>query len=44
MLFFSCNPIDVDDLFLEVLVNLWEGFSKFRGDSSPKTWIWRVCC
>ena len=46
--FFSNNPQDVDDLFQEVLVNLWKSFPKFRGDSSPKTWIWRVslntCC
>ena len=46
--FFSDNPTDVEDLFQEVLVNLWKGFAKFRGDSSPKTWIWRVslntCC
>ena len=46
--FFSNNPVDVDDLFQEVLVNLWKSFAKFRGDSSPKTWIWRVslntCC
>ena len=41
--FFSNNPQDVDDLFQEVLVNLWKSFPKFRGDSSPKTWIWRVC-
>ena len=40
--FFSDNPADVEDLFQEVLVNLWKGFAKFRGDSSPKTWIWRV--
>ena len=40
--FFSDNPTDVDDLFQEVLVNLWKGFPKFRGDSSPKTWVWRV--
>ena len=46
--FYSNNPQDVDDLFQEVLVNLWKSFPKFRGDSSPKTWIWRVslntCC
>ena len=46
--FFSDNPTEVEDLFQEVLVNLWKGFAKFRGDSSPKTWIWRVslntCC
>ena len=46
--FFSDNPTYVDDLFQEVLVNLWKGYAKFRGDSSLKTWIWRVslntCC
>ena len=46
--FFSDNPTEVEDLFQEVLVNLWKSFPKFRGDSSPKTWIWRVslntCC
>ena len=46
--FFSDNPTDVDDLFQEVLVNLWKSFAKFRGESSLKTWIWQVslntCC
>lgn len=46
--FFSENPTDVEDLFQEVLVNLWKGFPEFRGDSSLKTWIWRIslntCC
>ena len=46
--FFSDNPTYVDDLFQEVLVNLWKGFPKFRGNSSLKTWVWRVslntCC
>lgn len=46
--FFSDNPAEVDDLFQEVLVNLWKGFPEFRGDSSVKTWIWRIslntCC
>jgi RNA polymerase sigma factor (sigma-70 family) len=46
--FFSDNPTEVDDLFQEVLVNLWKGFPEFRGESSLKTWIWRIslntCC
>ena len=46
--FFSDNPTDVDDLFQEVLVNLWKGYPKFRGESGVKTWVWRVslntCC
>ena len=46
--FFSDNPTEVDDLFQEVLVNLWKGFPDFRNESSLKTWIWRIslntCC
>lgn len=32
--FFSDNPTDVNDLFQEVLVNLWKGFPKFRGKNA----------
>lgn len=39
---FSQQREEVDDLFQEVLINLWRGFEKFRGESSPSTWIWRV--
>ena len=46
--FFSDNPTEVDDLFQEVLINLWKSYPHFRGESSIKTWIWRVslntCC
>lgn len=31
-----------DDLFQEVLINLWKGFSGFRGDSGVGTWVYRV--
>ncbi|MCQ2146370.1 MAG: sigma-70 family RNA polymerase sigma factor [Bacteroidales bacterium] len=40
--FFSNNREEIDDMFQEVLINLWKGFEKFRGESSIKTWIWRV--
>ena len=40
--FFSKDADEVNDLYQEVLVNLWKGFEKFRGESSAKTWIWRV--
>lgn len=33
---------EADDLFQETLINLWKGFPKFRGDSSPRTWVYRV--
>lgn len=40
--FFSKNTDEVNDLYQEVLINLWKGFESFRGESSVKTWIWRV--
>lgn len=40
--FFSDRPEEIDDMFQEILINLWKGFEKFRGESSIKTWIWRV--
>ena len=40
--FFSKDKDEVDDLFQEILINLWKGFKNFRGDCDIKTWIWRV--
>lgn len=40
--FFSNDKDEVNDLFQEILINLWRGFPNFRGDSNLKTWIWRV--
>ena len=40
--FYSKDTDEVNDLFQEVLINLWKGFNSFRGDSNIKTWIWRV--
>ena len=39
---FSKDEEEVADLFQDILVNLWKGFAKFRGDSSVRTWIYRV--
>ena len=39
---FSNDEEEVADLFQDILVNLWNGFAKFRGDSSARTWIYRV--
>ncbi|MEA5126599.1 MAG: sigma-70 family RNA polymerase sigma factor [Proteiniphilum sp.] len=30
------------DLYQEVVLNLWRGFPKFRKESAPGTWIYRV--
>ena len=39
---FSDNVDEVADLYQEILVNLWKGFAKFRGESNVRTWIYRV--
>ena len=39
---FSKDADEVNDLFQEVLVNLWKGFEGFEHRSDPKTWIYRV--
>ena len=40
--FFSKDTEEVNDLFQEILMNLWKGYGSFRGESSVKTWVWRV--
>lgn len=39
---FSKDSDEVSDLFQEVLINLWKGYSSFRHLSSMDTWIWKV--
>ena len=39
---FSQDADEVNDLFQEVLVNLWKGFDQFEHRSDIKTWIYRV--
>jgi RNA polymerase sigma-70 factor (ECF subfamily) len=33
---------DLNDLFQEVVLNLWRGFPHYRGDSKPATWVYRI--
>lgn len=39
---FSKDEDEVSDLFQEVPVNLWKGFSSFEGRSDARTWVYRV--
>ena len=39
---FSKDADEVNDLFQEVLVNLWKGFESFEHRSNIRTWIYRV--
>ena len=39
---FSKDQDEVNDLFQEVLIRLWQGFANYKGSSDVKTWIYRV--
>ena len=39
---FSNDSDEVNDLFQEVLINLWKGYSSFKMLSGIDTWIWKV--
>ena len=39
---FSKDRNEVDDLFQDVLVNLWKGYQSFREESKLSTWMYRV--
>jgi RNA polymerase sigma-70 factor (ECF subfamily) len=36
------EPAEVDDLFQEVMGNLWRSLPRFRGSSGLGTWVYRV--
>lgn len=37
-----CNSDDHEDLIQDILVQLWRSFSRFRGDSTFETWLYRI--
>lgn len=39
---FSKDSDEVNDLFQEVLINLWKGFLGFEGRSKVSSWVWKV--
>lgn len=41
--YFANNLSELKDLRQDVLLNVWSGWEKFRMQSKPSTWIYRVC-
>lgn len=33
---------DADDLLQEIFIKAWNALPRFRGDSDPFTWLWRI--
>jgi len=36
------TPHEREDLFQEIVVQLWKGYARFRGDAKFSTWLYRV--
>ncbi len=39
---YTDNTIDHEDLFQEILVQLWKGYANYKGTAKISTWIYRV--
>lgn len=39
---FTSSKEDVQDLFQEVMLNIWRGLDRFRGQSEISTWVYRI--
>lgn len=39
---FSKDEDEVADLFQDILINLWNGLEKFRGECSINSWVYKV--
>jgi len=36
------NEGEIEDLTQEIIIALWKAHQKFRGDSKPETWLYRI--
>jgi RNA polymerase sigma factor (sigma-70 family) len=39
---YASTNADKEDLFQEIVIQLWKAFPKFKGDSKFSTWLYRV--
>ena len=37
-----CQQNDFDDMYQEILMQLWKSFASFKGNSSRETWLYKV--
>ena len=39
---FSKDRAEVEELYQDILINIWKSLPQFEGRSSVRTWVWRV--
>lgn len=40
---FAATTVDQEELFQEMMLQLWRSLPRFQAQSKPSTWIYRVC-
>lgn len=40
--YYAGTSQDSEDLYQEILINVWRGLEKFRGDAQLSTWVYRI--
>lgn len=40
--FYANEEYPLSDLYQEIVLNMWRGYSSFKGESKPSTWIYRI--
>lgn len=39
---YATDPDNLNDLYQEVVINLWKAFPRFRGECKASTWVYRI--
>ena len=39
---YATDPDNLNDLYQEVVINLWKAFPRFRGECKVSTWVYRI--
>ena len=39
---YTTDSDNLNDLYQEVVINLWKSFSRFRGECKASTWVYRI--
>ena len=39
---YSVSPLEPQDLFQEVVIQIWKSLSTFKGKSNINTWIYKI--
>ena len=40
---YTCEKADFDDLYQEMLIQIWQSLKAFKNESKLSTWLYRVC-